>query len=143
MTKIYQDLISEPLEYLICRYGKTYALGLKGEQYYINRAHTLFCNYDKVSKLHYLSPEFAYLTISPERLRAAIKLYLHVNLLHSREVGSYSTWDEDTGEYNLVTDDKGAEVLAAHDADLFMSSLKTKSFMPTDRASAAHEYSMT
>lgn len=137
-SKTYERLLLDSPEMSLVRYGRSHALGMKGPRHLIDKAHNLFVNYDRVCTLHRLSDELSYILTTPERVRASIKLYLYVNLLHSREVGSYSTWDEDTEKYAIVAEEAKAENISSHDASLFMEHIKLRfKFMPSDRATGA------
>lgn len=144
MSRAYDRLLTESPEYLTCAYGSSQALGLRGSKEAIEKAHTLFVNYASTrNRLHWVDPQLAFFTISRDKVRSAIKLFLYVNLLHGGDVGSYSTWDEDTGTYTLIQDTKRAEDLSAQEADLFMTTIRTRHFIPADYSSAVdHEYRM-
>lgn len=132
-SAVYSKLIADSPDFSLCRYGRNSALGMRGTKGQIDLATNLFANYDRPVIARPLSHDLSYITTSPRRVRAAIKLYLHVNLLHSREVPSYSTWDEETGVYTLESDDAKAEAIAAQDADAFMSHIRLRfPFIPSE-----------
>jgi hypothetical protein len=143
MTKTLTDLLAESPTYLTCTYSRNGALGFRGTKEAINKAHMLFINYDKTSRLRWISDDLAYIAISPARIRAAIKTYLYVNLLHSKEVPSYSEWDEETGVYTLHQDVESAERLSTEDADAFMAAIQGTFSIPSHESTAVdHEYRM-
>lgn len=117
MTKTYQDLLAEPLTYSLSPYGRGVALGMRGARPVIERMETLLSNYDDSrNRLIYLGEEYAYVSTSIQRLRDAIRLYLHVNILHAHEVGKTETWDEESGVYTLEQDETRAASLADEEA---------------------------
>jgi hypothetical protein len=141
MTKTLSDLLADSPTYLTCHYSRNGALGFKGSKESIERAHNLFVNYDRMSRLRWVSGDLAYIAISPARIRAAIKTYLYVNLLHSKEVPSYSEWDEEAGVFTLHQDIENAERLSSEGADEFIANLQTASFIPSNDSTAVdHEY---
>lgn len=136
-SKTYESLVQSNPSLYQCQYGRSgrVAIQMRGSAAQIELFHTLVENYDGPHTLHRLSPDLAYFSITPTRLKAAIRLFLYVNILHSREAGSYETWDEDTGVYTLTQDEQTAERLAAADAETFMASIPTKSFLPSETGS--------
>ncbi len=141
-SKTYDQLLKESPIFYITRYGTGHILGMEGSDYSIKLAHTLFCNYNKTSMLHWLRPNFAYFTISPEAIRKSIKTFLYVNILHNKEVPSTHIWDEENETFSIIADEKLVEGMSSQDADRFMSSLQIKAFMPSDKATPAIEYSL-
>ncbi len=140
-SNTYAKLISQCPALSICSYGnRSNALGMEGSAESIRLMHNLVYNYAGPCALYRLSDTFAYLTLPADRLRAAIKLYLYVNLLHSGEVPSTQTWDETEDTYTLSRDEEAAERLAVADAETFMASLPTRSFLPTERPTPSYEY---
>ncbi len=129
MTKTYAQFLAEPLTYSICQYGNGVAIKFKGEKEYIEKAHALFCNFDATRKLNWINNDSAYISGTISRIKAAIKLYLYVNILHSKELPSSESWDEETGIYTLEQDEKGAELFAEQESSDFMAHLKSESFI--------------
>lgn len=136
----YQRFLAESPAFSIAAYGRSSALGLKGTVEQINSFHLLVHNYSGPRPLHWLSDDFAYLTMSPALIRAAIRLYLYANVLHSGEVPTDTSWDDAAGVYSLTQDTNLATEIADQCAAAFVAGLKVQSFIPTDRTSAAHEY---
>ncbi len=141
-SKTYLKLIDDSPDLMTCAYGRSgrVALGMRGPADKVNLMYDLISNYDGPHILHRLSPDLSYISITPARLRAAIKLFIYVNVLHAKEAGSYDTWDEETGVYTLTQDVETAERLANEGAAAFMSSIPTKSFLPSDRSTPSYEY---
>lgn len=141
-SKTYDRLTSDCPELYQTAYGRKgrIALQMRGSARQIELMTNLMVNYDGPHILHRLSPDLSFISTTPARLRAAIKLFLYVNVLLSKEAGSYDTWDEETGTYTLTQDTQTAERLAAEGADAFMLIIPTKSFLPTDYSTPAHEY---
>lgn len=137
MSQTYSTFLSQSPEFRICRWGRGHALGFRGTVDQINSAWYLFVNYDKDCVLHWLRDDFAYISMTLPRLRSALKLYLYVNILHSKEAASHHTWDEAAGTYDLIQDIATANELAEADVAHFMASLQTKSFIPLDESTPA------
>jgi hypothetical protein len=150
---IYQQLISEPVEYLICVYGKGNALGFRGEQEYITKAYNLFANMDCEGPANRSAPllveidknkiGLSYIYTTIPRISKALELFFYTNILLNREVPVWSTWDEETGEYNLIQDTESAEKLSKEYAARFMTEhIKIESFIPRIAATQGTEYSL-
>jgi hypothetical protein len=133
MSNTYKNLLSEPLQYVVCQYGNGVALGFEGNKEFIDKAHTLFCNFDANKKLNWLNNDFAYISSTMAKIKEAVKLYLYVNILHAKEVQTKELWDEENGIYTLIQDEDTANQLAEAEATDFMSRLKTVSFIPASR----------
>lgn len=136
----YQKFLRESPEFSVATYGRSHALGMSGTVDQINGFHMLIHNFDSNRCLHWLSDDFAYLTIPLPRLRAAIRLYLYANILHSGEVPTDTSWDEVNGIYSLMQDTNAATEIADQCAAEFMAGIKVQSFIPTDQTTPAHEY---
>lgn len=141
-TKTLDKLLNDSPELMTCAYGKAgrIALALKGDPAKVTLMYDLISNYHGSCILHRLSPDLSYVSLTPASLRAAIQLFLYVNILHSKEAGSYETWDEETGVYTLSQDTAAAEALSARDAAAFVAAIPVKSFIPSDYSTPSHEY---
>lgn len=142
MTKTLTQLLNESPEYMTSAYSRNGALGFRGTKEQIERAYNLFLNYYKSGlRLRWINDGLAFIAISPENVREAIKLYLYVNLLHSKEVPSRTTWDEETGIFTLIQDIGLAEKLSNEGADEFMALVQAKTFIPLNESTSIdHEY---
>lgn len=136
MSKAFNDLISGNPVYLLCSYGRSHALGLRGTNEAITLAHNLFVNYYSspsrpAPTLSWVSDDLAFINVTPTKLQECIRIYLQTNILHNKEVPCYSTWDGEKGEYNLVQDEPTAAQMATEEAATFVRDfVKAESFIP-------------
>lgn len=143
MSKTYEKLLTESPEYAICAYGSASALGMSGSAESINKAWNLFCNFDREVTLHRITDSLSYISTSKERLKAALSLYLYVNILHSKEVPSVEHWDEETGVYLSTHDDNLVKDMVCDDIKHFFENLKVKSFIPSSYSSEIRQHSLS
>jgi len=136
MSKVYDKLLIDSPEMLICYYGTDgKAIGMRGERSKIDLMHNLFCNFAPETSKQYKEPKLgfagnlAFISMTLERAKEAIRLYIYLNLLLSKEVESISQFDEETGEYQLEQDEQLANEIAIRESDLFALTFKTESFI--------------
>lgn len=123
MSQAFNDLVSGKPQYLLTPYSRSHALGFKGDTEDINLAYNLFSNYDDTHlapPISWISHGLAFISMTPERLRETIRIYLEVNMLHRKEVATTSMWDEENAIYTLVQDEEAATIIAGIEADAFV-----------------------
>jgi len=122
-------LIADSPEMLTCKYGKHDAIGFRGTRAQIDAAFNLFSNYGQHYSLRWAGDNLAFISTPLSKVRAAIKAYLRTNILLAREVEVADYYDEATDQWTELRDDEKAEALAEQDADAFMQTIKTESFV--------------
>lgn len=136
-SKTYAKLLADSPELITCKYGRGDALGFRGTREQIDRAYALFSNYTAQAskhgpyepKLKWIGDHLAFISTPLEAARAAIKTFLYVNILLAKEVEVADFYDEQTDQWMELRDDDKAEQMADADADAFMQTIKTESFV--------------
>ncbi len=131
------QLIADSPEMLTCKYGRNDALGFRGTRAQIDSIHMLLCNYTHQEregmpyepKLRWAGDHLAYISTPLSKARAAIKAYLRTNILLAREVEVADFYDETTDQWMELRDDEKADQMAEADAETFMQTIKTESFV--------------
>ena len=128
-SNTYTRLIADSPEMIQCAYGRGIALGMRGTRAQIDGAFNLMSNYGQHYALRWVRDDLAFISTSVSRARAAIKTFLYVNILLAKEVEVADYLDEETGEWMELRDDEKADQMAEQDADAFMQTIKTESFV--------------
>ncbi len=130
-------LLADSPEILTCKYGRGDAIGFRGTRAQIDSIFDLLCNYTAQEregapyepKLRWAGDHLAYVSTPLAKARAAIKAYLRTNILLAKEVEVADFYDETTDQWMELRDDERAEILAETDAETFMQTIKTESFV--------------
>lgn len=137
----YETLAREPVKWMICSYGRGEALGWEGSQTDIDRCYTLFVNFDfnddhprEPAPLNMLGSTLGFMSITQERLGAALNRYFHWGVCKT-EVPARTSWDEEKGEYNIwrepEEEQRAATLAADYTKRFIVECIHPLNFLPT------------
>lgn len=120
-------LENETGEFLLSRYGNTFALAFKGDAAFIERGYNFAYNFCAINNgaLMTLTQDMSYVLTSPVKIMAALKLYYYNQVIRNKEV---AVSFDDEGQIHI--DEAAAEQISMDKAQKFFDEkIKKENFM--------------
>ncbi len=134
MSKTLDALIASCPEMTFGPHREYTGLRMRGTKDQIESLHNLLSNFTHqrlggmphepkvqwITRADY-GPGLAFIAVSMDNIRRAIKTYLYVNILLAKEVADTSFWDENEDEYIIDRDELGADKMATEESHAFVA----------------------